>query len=226
MKLKKRHKIPRIIIIILIIIFLILYFVIKITRELTPKINDVVIKITDNNVNNFLQTGFTKEIMTKLDIDKIININIYNKEIISVDYKLDNVYQLLGDTINNLYSNLYELKINNQYYDYKTSTYNIPIGYLTDNVLFTNIGPKIKCKVELINKINVNFKTQIKNYGINNSLMELYLVIETQNKIINPLSDQEFKEEYEILIGSRMIIGKIPDYYNGVIESSSSIVSS
>lgn len=226
MKLKKRHKIPRIIIIILTIIFLILYFVIKITRELTPKINDVVIKITDNNVNNFLQTGFTKEIMTKLDIDKIININIYNKEIISVDYKLDNVYQLLGDTINNLYSNLYELKINNQYYDYKTSTYNIPIGYLTDNVLFTNIGPKIKCKVELINKINVNFKTQIKNYGINNSLMELYLVIETQNKIINPLSDQEFKEEYEILIGSRMIIGKIPDYYNGVIESSSSIVSS
>ncbi len=226
MKLKKRHKIPRIIIIILTIIFLILYFVIKITRELTPKINDVVIKITDNNVNNFLQTGFTKEIMTKLDIDKIININIYNKEIISVDYKLDNVYQLLGDTINNLYNNLYELKINNQYYDYKTSTYNIPIGYLTDNVLFTNIGPKIKCKVELINKINVNFKTQIKNYGINNSLMELYLVIETQNKIINPLSDQEFKEEYEILIGSRMIIGKIPDYYNGVIESSSSIVSS
>ena len=56
--------------------------------------------------------------------------------------------------------------------------------------------------------------------------MELYLVIETQNKIINPLSDQEFKEEYEILIGSRMIIGKIPDYYNGIIESSSSIVSS
>lgn len=226
MKLKKRYKIPRIIIIILTIIFLILYFVIKITRELTPKINDVVIKITDNNVNNFLQTGFTKDIMTKLDIDKIININIYNKEIISVDYKLNNVYQLLGDTINNLYNNLYELKINNQYYDYKTSTYNIPIGYLTDNVLFTNIGPKIKCKVELINKINVNFKTQIKNYGINNSLMELYLVIETQNKIINPLSDQEFKEEYEILIGSRMIIGKIPDYYNGVIESSSSIVSS
>ncbi len=226
MKLKKRHKIPRIIIIILTIIFLILYFAIKLTRELTPKINDVVIKITDNNVNNFLQTGFTKDIMTKLDIDKIININIYNKEIISVDYKLNNVYQLLGDTINNLYNNLYELKINNQYYDYKTSTYNIPIGYLTDNVLFTNIGPKIKCKVELINKINVNFKTQIKNYGINNSLMELYLVIETQNKIINPLSDQEFKEEYEILIGSRMIIGKIPDYYNGIIESSSSIVSS
>ena len=56
--------------------------------------------------------------------------------------------------------------------------------------------------------------------------LELYLNITVYNNIINPFYQEEYSRDYEILIGSRMVVGKIPDYYNGLIEKSSSIVSS
>ena len=72
----------------------------------------------------------------------------------------------------------------------------------------------------------MSFKTKVKEYGINNVLVELYLNIRIVNDIITIGSRDSFENNFEVIIASRLITGDIPDYYGGIIEKSSSIVSS
>ena len=72
----------------------------------------------------------------------------------------------------------------------------------------------------------MGFKTKVTNYGVNNILVELYLVIETNNKMIVPYSEHQFGETYEIVLASKVIMGSVPLYYGDTIEKSSAIISS
>ena len=47
-----------------------------------------------------------------------------------------------------------------------------------------------------------------------------------KNYIMSPSTYKEFGEKYEILVASKIVLGRIPMYYNGIMEKSSSIVSS
>ena len=71
-----------------------------------------------------------------------------------------------------------------------------------------------------------NFKTKVVNYGMNNVLVELYLVVKIESWFINPFDENKFGEEYEYIISSQIINGSIPQYFGGVIEKASSIVTS
>ncbi len=230
MKLKRKYKYKKFIILLLSIITIILIYTIYtinyVGNVITPKINKFVIKITDDNVNHYIASAIDKNTMSKLEIDDIIHLNMYKDNIVSVDYNLKNVYNYLGDTINTLYSEVYNLDINNPYYDNDKKVFKVPMGFISNNVLISHLGPKIPIKIDLLREINISFKTKLSDYGINNSLVELYLNITVYNNIINPFYQEEYSRDYEILIGSRMVVGKIPDYYNGLIEKSSSIVSS
>jgi hypothetical protein len=52
------------------------------------------------------------------------------------------------------------------------------------------------------------------------------MVIDVKNYIMSPSTYKEFGEKYEILVASKIVMGRIPSYYGNVIEKSSSIVSS
>ncbi len=69
-------------------------------------------------------------------------------------------------------------------------------------------------------------KTKVKNYGVNNLLVELYLVIGVNSFIMSPSTYKEFGNTYEIIVSSKVVVGRIPVYYGDVIEQSSAIVSS
>ena len=98
--------------------------------------------------------------MSKLEIDDIIHLNMYKDNIVSVDYNLKNVYNYLGDTINTLYSEVYNLDINNPYYDNDKKIFKVPMGFISNNVLISHLGPKIPIKIDLLREINISFKKQ------------------------------------------------------------------
>ena len=81
-------------------------------------------------------------------------------------------------------------------------------------------------KVNVATDLRSNFKTSVKDYGINSVLVELYLVIEVNSWFVNPFNDGSFGDTYEYVISSKIVNGKIPDYFGGVLEKSSAIVSS
>ena len=231
MKMKRRYKYKKIFVIIFFIVVLIMVDMIitinYVGNKITPIVDDLVIKITNDSINNLLFKLVNKDVMGNIDVDEIIKLNVNkNDEIVSVDYKVDNMYLYLSDTVNQIYSSIIGLDIRHEYYNSDDKVFRVPIGIVSNNVLLSHIGPKIPVKVEVLDNVDIGYKTKVNDYGINNSLVELYLVVEVKNNMINPFYKETFGNKYEFLIASRLVVGKVPSYYNGGYEKSSAIVSS
>ena len=68
-----------------------------------------------------------------------------------------------------------------------------------------------------------NIKTKVSNYGLNNALVEVYVVIETKQQLVIPFTKKNLNFKYEILVSSYFINGKIPGIYSKNFEISSNI---
>lgn len=178
-------------------------------------------------INHYLFYSFSKEVVEKFKVDDLISLNLNKKdEIISVDYNMDKVYVLLGESLEILYNNLEKIDFS---MNYKVNDKNIlwvPLGIGNKNILISNFGPKIPIKIDILTDSSMGYKTKVKNYGINNVLLELYLDISVSSSLLTPVSKEEIKDNFSILIASRIIAGSVPDYYNGILESTSPLVNS
>ncbi|WP_059172615.1 sporulation protein YunB [Bacillus sp. FJAT-27445] len=93
--------------------------------------------------------------------------------------------------------------------------YEIPIGMATDNTLFSNLGPKVPVRFEIIGDVTANIETKIRETGINNTYLEIYVKTHVQMGVIIPLIDNEINVTNSIMIGDLFLPGKVPQYYNG-----------
>ena len=159
------------------------------------------------------------------NVDDFINI-VKNDDgsIVSIDYKVSKCYKVLNNYINSIYGSLINTDFSDNYY--QDGVYFVSSSLLNNAVIFNNLGIIIPVRVNVANDVRINFKTKVKDYGINSVLVELYLVLDVQSWFINPFNEGGFGESYEYVVASRIINGEIPSYYGGVIEKSSSIVSS
>ena len=178
-------------------------------------------------VNHCLFYSFSKEVAAKFRVDDLISLNLNkNGEVISVDYKMNEVYVMLGESLESLYNNLAQIDFSVNYKGSNKDVLWVPIGIGNENILISNFGPKIPVKIEVLTDSAMGYKTQVKNYGINNVLLELYLDITINSSLLTPVSKEEIKDDFSILIASRIIPGTVPSYYNGVLESVSPLLNS
>lgn len=227
MKMKRRKKYNRkiyLIVLIIVMVFIILSFF---NSRLKPKIDNVLKKSINANIYRYIFNMFSVDTLTSNDMLNIIKIyKNENDEVISVDYQFNEVYKYLSSEMVRLYDNVNNIKLSIDGFKSDNNVIFIPFGYGTNNIFLENLGFKIPCKVELLSNVKMGFKTRVSNYGINNILVELYLVISVQNNLIFPYNMEDFGDTYEMVIASKIIIGDIPLYYGDVIEKNSAIISS
>ena len=58
-----------------------------------------------------------------------------------------------------------------------------------------------------------NIRTEVKNYGLNNALITAYLDLNIECSIILPITIKKVEVNQTIVLGTRIIQGKIPNYY-------------
>lgn len=163
------------------------------------------------------------DLFVEEDINDVLDIiKNSNNEIVSINYRFDNCYKMLDKYIDNIYNNFVNIDFSDSYY-YK-GVYFISSSLIGNGTVFNNLGISVPMKVNVVSDMRSNFKTKVVNYGINNVLLELYLVIRINNWFVNPFREDVFGEEFEYVISSQIINGSIPQYLGGVIEKSSSIV--
>lgn len=224
MKFKRKKKINRVYILILIIIIqctiMLEYIDYKADNVVVRSVQLLVKKDIYEVVNKNISKVFINE-----DIDNLISIvKNSNDEIVSVDYKLSKCYKSLNEYLDLIYEELTNVDYSDNYYT--DGVYFVSSGVINDMMMFNSLGIKVPTKVNVVNDVRINFKTKVVNYGINSVLVELYLVMDVESWFVNPFNDGKFGESFEYVISSRIINGKIPDYYGNNIERSSSIVSS
>ena len=226
MRLKKKRNTNYIVVILIIVIFTRIMLK-DIGDKLSYHIENIVIKNVNKSVYNSVFVIFGREELGSEELLNVINLNKNNDgEVISIDYKLDIAYDVLTDCMNSLYDEITTLDMDSLYKSGVNNIYYLPMGLIYNNVLLDNLGFKIPCKINFISDIDMGFKTKVKNYGVNNLLVELYMVIDIKSFIMSPSTYKEFGETYEIIVASKIVMGRIPMYFGDSIEKSSSIVSS
>ena len=212
----------------IILVLLNTYFILeRVGERLIHNVENIIVNDIDKSVNSYLFTLFNDTDMTSEEMLDVIYLNMNsNGEVISVEYRFDLAYKYLDAAMNNLYNNLNDIEYKSIYLKKKKDIYYLPIGLSKRNLLFDNFGFNVPCKINVINKVDIGFKTKVKDYGVNNLLIELYLVVDVDNDIIVPSIYKSFGERYEIIVASKVVIGKIPAFYDGMIEQSSTILSS
>ncbi len=226
MKLKKRKKTNWLFIIICIILST--YFILEyIGNQLLPHIENIVEKSVNKSIYNYVFNIFSKEELENVELIDIVKLNMNNDgEVMSVDYNFNIAYKYLSDGMNNLLTDVSNIKLDS-FFDYNDEDIIfVPVGLVNNNLLSNSLGFRIPCKVRLVSYIDMGFKTRVTEYGINNILVELYLNINVKNDLMIPSTFLEFGEEYEMIIASKIVVGKIPVYYGEGIEKSSTILSS
>ncbi|RHW41690.1 sporulation protein YunB [Neobacillus notoginsengisoli] len=93
--------------------------------------------------------------------------------------------------------------------------YEIPIGMATNNTLFSNLGPKVPVRFEIVGDVIANIETKIKETGINNTYLEVYVKTNIQMSVIIPLVEKDINVVNSVSIGNLFLPGKVPQYYNG-----------
>jgi len=221
----KKNKILTKILIVLLISLIISIFLVKYySNRITPlllkyaevKTKEITLKIMNKALSDELSKGFPENIIT-------ISRN-NNNDIEFINYDTKTLTNFLGKISNNIEKNLDILEKGNlgdlnlsgeelnNYYG-KGLIYNIPLGHATNNIFLTGLGPKIPLKLKTNSTMTTGIKADIKDYGINNALIELDLTIEANIQIILPFASKVTEVKFTTPLSINMINGKIPSYY-------------
>lgn len=154
------------------------------------------------------QEVINSNILNNIDESALVYIN-YNdtKGVSSVIINTKLINQILLDA-NVVLSEIFYEHLDEYFIDLE-----IPIGTLFSKSLFAGMGPCIKIPIEPIGSYKVDILTNTIPYGINNSLIELYLQIDVDIEALIPLQKTLFPSQTKIIILSQLIQGEIPKYY-------------
>ncbi|MEI3605490.1 sporulation protein YunB [Pseudogracilibacillus sp. SE30717A] len=90
----------------------------------------------------------------------------------------------------------------------------IPLGQATGNTVLANLGPKIPVHFEIIGSLRSDVVHEVKEFGVNAALVEIYIPVDVNIKIVVPFSTATAEVSTNVFIDSRVIMGDVPEFYN------------
>ena len=182
MKLKKRviFNIEDQIIVIIAVICIVTYillnrFTIKSKEVLEDMANNKTIELSTIIINESL-----KEIIVKNNLQSIINITRNNNnEITNLDLNTTTANIILYEINNSIMRNINNIKNNNfknlniEYLDEKDNIFKIPFGVIYNIPILIPLSPNVPFKISILGNTSNEMITEVKEYGINNSIIEL-----------------------------------------------------
>lgn len=215
---KKHFKIKKITIIFIILLFLLFIFM-KISNNAATFFLSYAEQELEKLITTIINTSIKQETFDSIDTSSLFIISKNNNdEIEMVDYNSNMVNEFLNRITDEIQINILKLEkgdfiLNNELTSNSKATFYIPLGIIFNNALLNNIGPKIPVKMKTIGALSTNINVSIKEYGINNALIEMTVFIEIKEKIILPLISKEMTITNEVPVSYKIINGKIPQYY-------------
>mgnify|MGYP005762768699 FL=1 len=226
------------------VIFIVIILIIMIVLTLnfiSLKVNPVLLdyaqmearKIASIIINDAVNQNITNDI----DIEELFIITRdTNNEVKTIDFNPIIVNQILTETTILVQSNLRYLEqgkvdmlnlMNNALIDYNQDKlkqgiiYEIPSGVIFGNSFLANIGPKIPVKFSLVGDIVGYINTNVTDYGINNALIEVNIVLELSEQVILPFVSEKITIDTTIPVALKLIQGSVPNYYLNGLNSPS-----
>lgn len=242
MRLKRKYYLfksrSKVIIVIIIALVISILFVLRlINHKVNPVLLDYAELESRKLASIIINNAIAKNVTENIDIDELFLITRdSNGEIKTIDFNPITVNKILTQTTNSVQVNLKYIEqgkvellnlTTDSLIDYDIDKlkqgiiYEIPSGVIFGNSFLANIGPKIPVKFNLVGDIVSYINTKITNYGINNALIEVNIVLDLSEQVILPFVTDKIKIETSVPVALKLIQGTVPNYYfNGMNENS------
>lgn len=177
----------------------------------------------------------------QLDIDDLFILNKNaDEEIITVDFNPVIVNNVLREVTTFVQDNLKKVEngdisildmndiyINDLNYQKlsKGIIFEVPFGIIFNNSVLNNIGPYIPIRLNLIGNVTSNVNIDVKEYGINNSIINVYVTVTIEEKMILPLLSKNVFLSVNVPIATKIVQGRVPTYFQNGISGSSNLLS-
>ncbi len=159
----------------------------KLKREATNIINETALDIYSKDFN------YNDMIITEKDNDG--NITMLRADTVKLNYLSAKLVLASNDKI----SKLEEIGLK------------VPLGYMSKNLIFYNLGPNISIDMTQIGNITSSYESIFESAGINQTRHKIYLNVNMKMKLIVPLNSRDVEIVSQIPISETIIVGKIPN---------------
>lgn len=212
----------------LIVIIFVMLFIFIFGQKYLKRLDTFIVQ----NNNIIIKKELNKFISDLPNIDPSLLYNLeYNSdgEVVDANYNSQNINKYLSK-----YTNQFNLHINKVlYHDYvdkyfKNVTVNrnnyllVPLGFIYSNPFIYNFGPNIFLYYDFMSTFNFNLEFEAKNYGMNNILVNIYLVVNVDQSIFKPILKNVNTTSYKFLISSSMVYGRVSNFFASGINMQSS----
>ena len=212
----------KLIIVIILIILLSFFILVVLSHKVMPYYINYAREEIKMVVTSVINKSVTEELTNQFDTNSLFIVKSNEKTTI-VDFDPVIVNKVMSSVANLVYDNLKLISQKDkdfmQKYNISNSIFYIPSGVIFNTVMLNNLGPKIPIKLEFISSVNPNIKTEVSEYGINNSLIEVYIQVVTSVRMILPMHSNNMEITVLVPVAVKLIQGEVPEYYQHGIDS-------
>lgn len=188
-------------------------FVVKTNDLIEPKL----LAISKQKTNDALKL-LTHEVLKKLDYESS-QLIVYNKDIdgniSSIEYDTKSLNKILDESLLAIKNSLEAASLGKEdplleeVFFKDGIVYEVPIGYLTGIAFLQNVGYRIKIDLPLFHYVNGSLDIESEPYGINASLVTIYLHLKINAEVITSIYVQEISFEEKIPLVIQIVQGDV-----------------
>ena len=212
-----KRKVLKLFILIIIIIIIALILLVVLSNKVMPLYMSYAKEEMKRVVTTVINKSITEEITNELEIDSLFILKKESNETIIVDFDPVIVNRIMSKISDLVYNNLEliskKAEDSLKKYNLDNSIFYIPSGSIFNTVALNNLGPKIPINMEMISSVNPNIKTEVTEYGINNSLIEVYIHVIVDFKMVLPMYSNTMQVVVVVPLAVKLIQGNVPKYY-------------
>lgn len=153
---------------------------------------------------NYIEQSLRESVVNNIDIDSMYYINKNEEEVKQVLINTSQINLILQKINKTLDSAL--LLLNDE-------RLSLPLGIILGETIFSSLGPNIELKVYPVGSYTCDVMSSIEEYGINNSLFEIYIKVKVKIETIIPLRSSVSEVECHIPLVMQILQGNVPRYY-------------
>ena len=212
----------KLIIFILILIIILSIIIIKvISKRIAPIVMDYSISEMKRITSVIINRSINSDLLNKIDMNNLFIISKNDNDITTISLDSVTVNKITDDISDACEDNL-RLIEEGKYSEIKKKFnigeeyFVVPSGIITKNTIFSSLGPKIPINLKIIGNVTSSLKTDVKEYGINNSLITISVEISLEVMVILPFSSDYITITNQVPIIIKLIQGKVPQVYGSL----------
>ncbi|MGL4771974.1 MAG: sporulation protein YunB [Clostridium sp.] len=151
------------------------------------------------------------DVISNACVDLFNNQFKYEDMVIVDKDKNDKINMVRVNTVqlNKLISKL-SLKCNEELQTMSAMGIEVPLGWMTEQSVYYNLGPKVRFKLEPLGNIKVNYDSKFESAGINQTRHSIILNVEATVRLIIPMNSRNVNVKVQVPVAENIIVGEIP----------------